>query len=141
MVPALPARMPSTSRRAPMAPVLPVSSTNRQTAVDFGSHRSGREGQGCAGPWGGPLIWPGCGCPVVGFDGGHVGEKQEHVGVERFGQEAGGGVFVDDGFDSFELAVVVADDGGAAATGADHDRAGVEQLADETGLHDPMRGR
>ena len=45
---------------------------------------------------------PGCRCPVAGFDAGDVGENDEQVGVEGLGQEAGGGVFVHDGFDTFE---------------------------------------
>jgi hypothetical protein len=41
-------------------------------------------------------------CPVAGFGAGDVGENDEQVGVEGLGQEAGGGVFVHDGFDTFE---------------------------------------
>jgi hypothetical protein len=75
-------------------------------------------------------------CPVVDFDAGDVGENDEQVGVEGLGQEAGGGVFVHDGFGTFELTQPIADDWGAASPGADHHDVRVEELADEPGLDD-----
>ena len=45
-------------------------------------------------------------------DAGDVGENDEQVGVEGLGQEAGGGVFVHDRFDTFELTQPLADDWG-----------------------------
>ena len=59
-----------------------------------------------------PVDGPGCRCPVAGFDAGDVSENDEQVGVEGLGQEAGGGVFVHDRFDTFELTQPLADDWG-----------------------------
>lgn len=78
---------------------------------------------------------PGCRCPVAGFDAGDVGENDKQVGVEGRGQEAGGGVFVHDRFDTFELTQPIADDW-AASPGADHHDVRVEELADKPGLDD-----
>src|SRR5450631_3106428 len=80
------------------------------------------------------------GCAVVDFDLAYIGEEEQYVGIEGFGEQAGGGVPVDDSFDSLEFAVIVADNGSAAAAGANYDRPGVAQLADETGFHYALGG-
>ena len=77
---------------------------------------------------------------VVGVDAVGIGQDEQGVGFEVFGEDGCGEVFVDDCFDALEFAGVVADDGDAAAAGADDDGSGLEQGADESGFDDALGG-
>ena len=124
-----------------MAAVPPVSLTNRQTASTLGPLGSGRELEGAQVGGRGPVDGPGHRA-VFWWDSTAATwvPRREQVGVEGRGP-APRGFFVHHGFDSFELAQPVADDGGAASPGADHHGARVEELADEPGLDDPKGDR
>src|SRR5581483_1029312 len=69
-----------------------------------------------------------------------VGEHHQPVGGERLGEEAGGEVLVDDGFDAGQPSVP-AHDRYAPASGADDDLAGGEQPLDRGELDDLARLR
>ena len=109
---------------------LPVASTKRQAASTFGPIEPAAK-----------LIsrsWSACGVaqrmlvggPPAEVDGVDVGQHQQQVGVEAAGQQRGGEVLVDDALDPAQRAVGADRDRDAAAAGADHQRAGLDQQAD-----------
>ena len=65
-----------------------------------------------------------------------VCEQHESRGVEVSGEEGCRQVLVDDGLDADQSAGTVADDGDAAASGANHDDAVLHQQLDRVQLGD-----
>ena len=126
-----------------MAARLPVASTNRRGRFDLRAHRPGRER---ARPQFGDrdlaqtaLV----GGPPPFVDGIHVGGHHEQVGVDLPGEQLAGEVLVDHGLDAAQRALLAGRPcgGDAAASGADHHDALVEQPTDRSDLEDPFRRR
>ena len=111
--------------------------------VDLRAHRPGGEvhgpqlrGRDLVEP---PLL----GRAPVGVDAVDVGRHDEQVGVDLAGEQLAGEVLVDHGLDAAERAVLAGHPHrrDAAAAGADHDRAVLEQPADRADLEDALRRR
>ena len=138
MVPAVPSTIATASSSRPMAAMSPVTSTNRQAASTFGpiepaGKSSRRSAEGVA-----RSIGSACGVPKPRRTCRHVGEDEQHVGVERLGEHGRREVLVDHRLDALQPALLVADDRHATAAGADDHRAAGQQQPDEPGLHDPL---
>ena len=111
--------------------------------LDLRAHRPGGE-VGCAQLAGGHPVEPALlGRAPALVDAVDVGGHDEQVGVDLAGEQLAGEVLVDHRLDAGERALLARHPRGrdAAAAGADHHDAVVEQPADRPDLEDPLRRR
>ena len=139
-VPARPAAAASRSGSAAMTASPAVRSTKRQAAstfgaIDPGANDSWRSSAGVA-----VTIGVAAGVPPVALDVRDIGEDDQPVGIELFGEQCGCEVLVDDRVDSVQT-VAVGNDGDAAPAGADDDAPGGEEPLDRVQLDDRLRLR
>ena len=128
-VPASPRTIRSASAGAPTAARRPVASTKRHAASTLGAiepeaKSSWRSSCGVAACNGRALLRS-----PIELDSIDVGEYQQQVGIEAPGQKRGGQVLVDHGLHALHRSRAVEGHGDPATSGADEQRATVDQYA------------